>query len=908
MLLSKFFLPELRPNRVDRPHLLERLRQATKCQLVVISAPAGYGKTTLASEWVRAEGCPTAWISLDDSDNDLVRFWAGLISAIDQLYPGTGKNSQSLLAIGQPVPPQVLLTTLLNDLILTTESKTYLQPACLVLDDTHLVNNAVIYECLLYFVEHLTRNLRLVLIGRSDPPLPLGRLRASCRVLEIRAADLRFSLAESQDFLNRVMGLPLSQDRVKRLEARTEGWIAGLQLASLAMQGWIQDQGSEEIDAFIEAFSGDDRYILDYLVEEVLSRLPEETQTFLLQTSILDRMCGPLCDAVTGLPAGKSQALLEQSERENLFLIPLDTHRQWYRYHHLFSDLLRNRSERLDGRKAKEAVEALHHRAAVWFGSHGYNDSAICHALASGDLEMAAQLIQQSGETAWFKGEFTTLLRQLFAVPQEIRVAEPRLGILLGWCVTLSGQLDSLAAAEAELDVIEARLRPASELPVDSSPDAETFGMLCTVRGVMASVFHNDDKAALEWAQLALRCLPETNLVWRGAATLSIGHAYNARGDVPRSLAMYTEAISLNQAAGNPHLALRSAIYRIMQLYFAGQMTRAIQEIQDLLPATNLLSEAGQPTFVGAHFTSCLIRYEWNQLTLAREDVEQVIRLGERWNNQGVIILGLIYQVFIDLALEDVQGVETALDAARRLVHENEQSARMYAKDIDALQALVWLKRDQIELACSWAGRQAFPEEPAPSRNIHSAVLARVLIRSGQADQALRYLLKARCVLEAHGQITALMEILVLQALALYELGQFETAIQPLQLALEKGEGEGFLRIFLNEGQPLAELLKVAQPRLPECQQEYTKKLIFAFHATMRASQPAASPTLIEPLTAREIEVLRLIQAGLSNREIADKLYLTLNTVKVHVKNIFAKLDVESRTQAVRRTEELGLI
>lgn len=902
MLLSKFFLPELRPNRVNRLCLLDRLRQATNCQLVIISAPAGYGKTTLASEWVQSASFNTVWISLDESDNDPVRFWTSLVTAVDRLFPGASKNSQNILAARQPAFHQVLLTALLNDLLLQHDRKVDPQSTCLVLDDTHLVTDPTIYEGLLYLVEHLPHNMLLALIGRSDPPLPIGRLRASCRVLEIRAADLRFSLEESEDFLNRVMGFALSPERVKQLEERTEGWIAGLQLAGLAMQGLSIGQHFGDIDTFIENFSGDDRYILDYLVEEVLSRLPAEMQTFLLQTSKLDRMCGPLCDAMIGLRTGESQVMLERLERDNLFLIPLDNCRKWYRYHHLFADLLRHQPERLEAEVTEElAADELHRRAASWLAGQDLLPDAIVQALKGRDFGHAAEWMEAYAVDAIDRGEYTTLKNWIEALPQTVLYSRPELLMHYAWILRYLGDMTQY---EPPLLAAEKLWREQGNLA--------RLGEVFNLRSDVAAAF-GDGASAANFAEQALTLLQEDNWYHRGMSWLYIGENARLQGDMEKAEQAFSTGKTLCERSGNIAWA-RMGIISLAQVRQAqGKLPDGARLLEEVLAQTGSL-----PIYEGmmARMLMSMIWREWNRLEEAEQAVRGVLEIVE---NTGQVIY--FSPCYLNLALilwekGDPAGMQAALEQYARLAEQIQDPVGQ--NQGSALRAQLAILSGDLETAKAW--RESNPllieksiryqEEPV------SLALSRLLARLGaeEAGQALEFLEKLQSCAQAQGRIASLIETRMLKAITLAALKDTVGAAGALEESLKLAQCGGYRRLYLDEGQPLHDLLRllVQKPALSPELRAYAMQLLTVAQdvQNINPQNDTRLPNLklIEPLTPREIEVLRLIQTGLSNREIAEKLYLTINTVKVHAKNIFAKLDVTSRTQAVHRAQELGLI
>lgn len=897
MLLTKFFLPELRPNRVARPRLLERLKQATHAPLVIVSAPAGFGKTSLISEWVRIADLRTAWISLDESDNDPARFWMAVTNAMETLLPGVGKNALDLLSSRQPPAVQSLLTSLLNDLAMYTRVDNHLPPACLVLDDIHQLTNPAIHEGLLFFIERLPHQLQLVMVGRSDPPLALGRLRASGRLLEIRAADLRFSLQESQEFLNGVMGLPLSQAQVQELDTRTEGWIAGLQLAGLAMQGWSRQREDENLGAFIQNFSGDDRFILDYLVEEVLSRLPDEVRDFLLQTSILDHLCGALCDAITALPQGSGQSMLEQLERDNLFLIPLDNHRTWYRYHHLFADLLRHQLER----RGTGMVEDLHRRAAAWMAGQDMMPEAIEHALRAKDYAAAADWIEAYGQQAIAQGEYTTLGNWIEAIPETVLYARPQLLMHYAWAMNYLAQIDRyeqvLAAAE--------RLWREQHNPTGLAD-------VLNLRADFAASIGEGPKAG-EFARQALELLPDEDAYRRGISWMYLGSAAFLQGDMQAASEALNTGKSLCERSGNLTGARQAAMMLAQVFISRANLPEAARLLEEIRAQTGK-----RPIYEGLMAGLLLggIWREWNRLEEAETLLRRVLD-SAAFTGQGLYFhLGYLYLAQILIEKGDFSGMQAAL-AQHAALAEEIGGERIHKLHV-AFRAYLSLLSGNSQEAERWvADLVDSPDEPVGFLNeFYHLILVRVWIRQRavEMNQILDLLENLTRVAQSQQRTGSLVEISMLRALVLEKLGDHTAAVAALEQALMLAQPGGYRRIFLDEGRPLYDLL-VQLARSPTHSPNLRNFIAELRNLSANPETPqdtstaqATNQALIEPLTPRELEVLRLIQNGLSNREIADELYLSLNTVKVHVKNIFGRLEVSSRTQAVRRAEELGLI
>src|SRR6266568_2148640 len=535
ILATKLYLPPLRPHVVSRPRLIERLNEGLHRNLTLISAPAGFGKTTLVSEWLAGGSQPVAWLSLDEGENDPARFLTYLIAALQTIAAKIGEGVLGGLQSPQPPPPEAILTTLLNDL--TTIKDHFV----LVLDDYHVIDAKPIDQVLTFLLNHLPPHMHLVIATREDPQLPLARLRARDRLTELRAVDLRFTPSEAAEFLNQVMGLTLSAQDIAALERRTEGWIAGLQLAAISLQG------HEDAAGFITSFTGSHHFVLDYLVEEVLGQQDARVQTFLLRTSILERLCGPLCDAVVLDPSTSGQATLEYLERANLFIIPLDNERRWYRYHHLFADLLRQRLHQSFASSPADAqshVNELHIRASQWYEDHSLAIEAFHHAVAADDVERAERLIEGKGMPLQFRGAMISVLNWLASLPTTILDARPSLWVTYASALTMSGQ--PISSVEEKLQAAEAALQEAE--PDDKTRDL--VGHIAAIRAMLA-VPANQVETIIAQSRRALEYLHPNNLPVRATAHWTLGYAYQLQGDRAAARGAYTDVISLSQASGN---------------------------------------------------------------------------------------------------------------------------------------------------------------------------------------------------------------------------------------------------------------------------------------------------------------------------------------------------------------------
>lgn len=885
LLATKLYIPPPRPKAVLRSHLIQRLDEGLHTKLTLISAPAGFGKTTLVSEWVTGCGQPVAWLSLDEADNDPARFLTYLIAALQTFAAAIGKGVLGMLQVPQPPPAEAILTSLLNEIAALPDKFS------LVLDDYHVIEAQPVDAALTFLLEHLPPQMHLVIATREDPQLPLARFRASGQLTELRAADLRFTPAEAAEFLTQVMGLPLSAEDVAALEARTEGWIAGLQLAAISMQG------HPDTAHFIKSFTGSHHFVMDYLVEEVLRQQPEGIQSFLLHTSILNRLCGPLCDAVLLTPSPSGQETLEHLERTNLFLIPLDNERRWYRYHHLFADLLRQRLHQSASTtdEAESRVNELHIRASQWYEDNDLKLEAFQHAAAANDIERAERLIEGEGIPRHFRGAVVAILDWLESLPKAVLDARPSLWWRYASLLLINGHTtgveEKLQAAEAALQGLEA-----------DHQTRNLTGRIAAARAVLALTRYQVE-TMLAQSHRALEYLSPQSLSTRANATWVQGTAYFFAGDRVTAQRVLTEAISLSQACGDIFTLMLATIGLGLVQEVENQLTLAAETYRRVLQVAG-----DQPLQIinEVHLGLARILYEWNDLEAAQQHAEQGLHLARQYDR--VIDRFIIAEVFLarlKLAHGDVAG------AAARLA-QTEQSARQpnfahRLPEVAAAQVLTLLRQDKLAAAAQLAQTYALPLSQA-----------RVHLAQGDAPAALAKLEPVRQQMEAKGWHDEQLKVMVLQALALQADGAKNEAIQVLSDALALAEPGGFIRLFVDEGKPMQ--LLIADFRLWIEKQSrgqghsltsYADSLLAAFaqSATMPQSKiNNQKSSLVEPLSQRELEVLQLIAQGLSNAEISEQLCLALSTVKGHTQKIFEKLDVQRRTEAVARARALGLL
>jgi LuxR family maltose regulon positive regulatory protein len=881
--------------------LIERLGAGIRsgCKLTLISAPAGFGKTTLASTWVQQSKSHAriAWVSLEEQDNDLARFLAYLVAALQTVSANIG-GSLTLLQSPQSPPIESILTALINEIAEITDN------VILVLDDYHAIESQPIDNALAFLLDHLPPNTHLIISSRTDPSLPLSRLRARGQMVEIRANDLRFTVDEIAVFLNEIMGLNLSPEEVAALEARTEGWIAGLQLAALSVQ---RLERSDDIAGSIKSFTGSNRYIMDYLVQEVFEQQTESVQSFLLQTAILDRLTGPLCDALTG--QGTGQVTLEMLERANLFLVPLDAEWRWYRYHHLFANLLRQRLRRTQ----PERIGALHHRASEWYEDNALVDDAVKHALAAQDFGRAARLIEKLAKVLWERGEPTTLLRWLEGLPDRELSSRPSLCNFNAWALFMNGQNE---AAERWLQVAERALDSAVNGPMETAsqgPDQphqldimEQRGRAAAIRASIA--FRQGDAPGIfRFSHQALEYLPEKSLMWRCMTAMALGMAQDLSGDTQAASRTLLEAVAMSKASGNIYLILSTSLYLGTILMSQGRL-RQVHEL-----CRELLRLAGERGVLRTEMAGCLydelgfVLCEWNDLDEAMRHLEIGSRLSKRGYDVGVLGWSYLTMLKARFTQGDIAGAQGVIQEMDNMERESDVPP-WYTSPKEAWKARLWLAQGDLDTASRWVQDRGLSADGVLdySREDENVVLARILLAQGRWEEALGLLERLLEVAEKSGRTARVIEILILQALARDAQGDTIQALIVLERALSLARPGGYVRIFVDEGPPMAKLLRQAASH--GISLDYVGKLLAALGSSDDQEPPDLAQPLIEPLTKRELEILRLFRTELSGPEIADELVVALSTVRYHTKNIYGKLGVNHRRAAVQRAQELNLL
>ena len=893
LLATKLHMPGPRPGQVQRPRLTARLDEGLAQGLILASAPAGYGKTVLLADWARHVEHPVAWLSLDAGDNDPARFWRHAVAALDQARPGTGERVAGLLGPPAPTSFQGLVTELINELAA--------DEALLVLDDYHVISAQQVHESLSFLVEHRPAGICMVLTSRSDPPLPLARLRARGQLTEIRVAELRFTPAEAAELLRHAASA-LPDASLAALAARTEGWAAGLQLAALSLRG------QNDAAAFVAAFTGSHRYVLDYLAEEVLDQQDKQMRAFLLETSVLDRLSAPLCDAVT--TGEGSQALLEAAERAGLFLIPLDELRGWWRYHHLFADLLRARlREEQPGR-----VLQLHRNAAAWYSEHGLADDAIGHAVAAGEMLWAARIIEQHYDMVYnIRGEAATIHRWLSVLPAEVIGSRPRLLLAQAHMAATSGHLE---VVEQLLDAVECAPPDWADEPFEPTAGVAASFLtnvpaLTTLHRSYLAQLHGDAEATAAFAAQALaeskpeeRILSATVHGFLAVAEWLRGRLTEAERAFASSVTGWRETSQLTLTAwGYYSLAL---LRRAQGRLDAAALT--CEQALDTLVAADRPPPAAGPGYAGL----AEIAYQRDELDLALRHATEGIRLCRQFVYATPLANCLATLAMIRQAGGDPAG---ALAAIGEAVQASPGPAGLL-NPVPAQRARLLLAQGDLPAAALFVQENGLgpDDEPNYARESGHLVLARVLLAQDRPGQALALLDRLHAAAAAQDRAGSLIEIGALRALALAAGGQQAAAVAALAGALTLACPQGNVRVFADEGPPMAALLS----RLIAAQRaEHTtahRVPLGCLARLQRASGPGRPARdrvpsgIVDPLTRRELEVLEMLAAGRSNQAIAGELVVTLDTVKKHVGHVLGKLGASNRTEAVARARELNLL
>lgn len=887
---TKLYIPSPRSKIVIRRRLFERLDDGLHRRLTIVSASAGFGKTTLVSEWLAGCDRPVAWLSIDEGDNELACFLTYLYTSLQRIATDMGEGILGLLQSSQPVPIVSILTTLLNEI------DTIPYPFILVLDDYHVIKTSLIDQAIALLIERMPPLMHLVIITREDPNSPIARLRVRDQLTEIRATELRFTASEAAEFLDQVMGLNLTPEEIDLLESRTEGWIAGLQLAALSMQG------HEDPVSIIQSFSGSHHFVLDYLVEEVLQHQSAYIHHFLLRTSILDRLCGPLCDAILSNGVGEhfsvsssGQEILEYLDHVNLFIVPLDNERKWYRYHHLFADLLQKRlshsiTSNIDD--GERGMAELHILASKWYEENGLEIEAFHHAAMANDTERAARLMEGDGMPLLFRGVISPVLNWLNSLSNRELDAMPSLWIMYASALLLVGQMIG----------VEHKLRAAEKALQNTKQDdkmQDLIGHIASIRATLAVSKHDTDTIMTE-SRRALENLHPDNLPVRTATTWTLGYAYQLQGNRTAANKAYTEALSISQMIGHKTITIMATLGLGNIQEADNQLDVAAQSYRRVL---HLAGNPPLPIACEAHLGLARILYEWNELDAAMQHGQQTVQLAKHFEHTDRVVAGEVILARLQLVRGQISGAIAILAKADQSARQENFVNQMPL--IATAQVLALLHLGNLDDAAHLAQKH----DLQPS-------LARVYLAQGNTSSALLVLEPLRRQAEVKELKDERLKIMVIQAVALHTQGEKLKASQMIVDALTMAEPGGFIRIFVDEGMGMYRLLSeiVKNEKMPKI---YLSKLLAAFEADELKMKSElnkgprlvqSNKSLIEPLSGRELEVLHLIAQGLSNLEISEQLFISLTTVKGHNRSIFDKLQVARRTEAVALARKLGLL
>lgn len=905
LLTIKTNIPAPKGKLLDRPRLVDQIEQGMQSNLVLVSAPAGFGKTTAVVSWIQVTDRNVAWLALDRDDNDPALFFRYLISTIQRLEPEFGLGIQLALESQPNLQPDSLLANFINELAALDF------PISLVFDDYHIIETEAIHRILKYLIQHIPFNANIVIISRIDPPIPLGRLRAGGELTEIRSKDLRFRADEGDAFFNDLMNLGLSKGEAAALHARTEGWIVGLQLAALSLRD------REDKQAFIERFSGTHQYIIDYLLEEVLAGLPEGIKSFLYRISILDRFCAPLCDAM--LDRSDSRRVISELAEIDLFLVPLDADDRWFRFHHLFVDFLRHAS-----RHDQELLSKLHSRASEWFEAQGEPTEAILHRVRAGDYAEAARILESIGMQMLENSELSALIGLIELIPHDQACSRPWVCIYHAWALRLSGGAyqeveDLLDCAEKAIGPIPSNDRsgPGDEDRKFAANDKGHMRAHLTAIGAFQALYREDVPAVIQLAQDALSLRPEGNFI-RSSIALSQGWAYRFSGNLAASSQSLQEARSVGLSSGNTFLTVSATCRLAYNELLMGRLHAAADLCRQALQLSRLGDNKRLPVAGYAHVYLGYIHYLWNELDAAKEHLSAGIELCRQVGYIMDQIVGHSLQARVFHALGEPELADEALSQGERLC--DLMKGYLYARRwMDDSNVRNWGATGKLDAVRSWVKSCGLSTADPPTfmREIEEIILARALLNLSYdthngsiPDDLIPFMDRIREAAGAAGWVSKEIEILILQSLAIWQMKDKERSLAVLESALKLAEPEGFIRPFLDEGELARKLLSELTSSSETG--HFSRKLLDAFDKNFITSGTVdggkASSALIEPLSRRELEVLQLLATDLSGPEIADKLVIAVSTFRYHTDQIYKKLAVHNRREAVTRGKELEII
>lgn len=917
LLITKFTVPPVRSTLLARSHLLAILDQSRSFPLTLLSASAGFGKTTLLSAWASQSTSQIAWLSLDEQDNDPTRFWTYVVAALRHSGPRLSAAGEAALAMLHS-PQSALLTGILTSLI--NELAALSQEIALILDDYHVIREQAIHESLQFLLDHLPSCLHVLLASRVDPPLALARLRARGQVVEIRDTDLRLRGEEVASFLTQVMGLALSEEDMHLLETHTEGWIAGLQLAALSMRR------HDDLHAFVKAFSGSQRFILDYVQEEILGQLPVSQQRFLLHTSVLDQMNADVCQALTGESA--SQQILESLERANLFLVPLDEERCWYRFHALFREVLLARLQATQ----PEYIAHLHRAAAIWFEHQGWLHEAIPHALAADDFSFVASLLEGSVERLYLQGELKTLLTWIKLLPQEVLRAHPRLATsyILAFHVLspFSPQEERAYLDQLQADV-ELMVQSEDQTSLSTIERDRLYHRLTILNAwelAAGALFDGNAEQLIKVAEPLQHMALDDDTMWKQQPLALFGMAARLAGNFPPMVSAIQESRKRTRVTQNRYQEVQTLWPLIAALIELGQLRQAHDSCQEL---QQLVEGLGGSVPVAA-YPDCFqarLAYEWNQLEVAKSFAQKATDATAPLRYMDILVSSYLLLGRICVAQGDLTGAEQAVREIEQLnqsvgiplLHPWIANGRVH----------LWLAQDNLKWAAEWAERTvAHLDALEYYREGENLALVRIYLAEQHYTQALQWLTALLRSAEQVARVGSVIATLALQVAVLQASGATQEALHVLLRLLTLAEPEGYMRVFLDAGismqQALQTILTTERHAISPVLASYAHTVLDAFASEPRqdmanqaiplvfTSLPLtpsqAAPPLLEPLTQREQEVLHLLAAGASNQEIARQLVVSLATVKKHVASILSKLGAENRTQAIAHARARSLL
>jgi LuxR family maltose regulon positive regulatory protein len=879
LLKTKFHIPPLRPGVIHRSHLIKTLTDWNKSKLTLICAPAGYGKTTLATEWALNHQEKVAWLSLAKDDNDPTLFWSYFIAALEVVVPGFGSGLKTVLRTPQHFSIDVFLSGLINEIF-------YLDaPITLILDDYHLIETKPIHTALFSLISRMPNQMKMVISTRSDPPFSLGRLRSARDLLEIRIDDVRFGWKETNQLFKREFSTKLTEDELMFLYDKTEGWVAGLHLAVLSLKNHSEKQN------FFSSFTGDDRYIADYLVEEVLAHQPDHIEDFLLQTSILERLSGPLCDLV--LNTNSSQEILDYLDENNMFLVGLDNNRRWYRYHHLFADLLRRRLLL----KKPEHIPSLHKTASTWFQQHGYIHEAVHHAFLANDDDSAARLAQSKILDLITRGEFDTIRTWIEKFPPAVILANPWLGVADLWQKVFSGELHDVSSK------IEKLLTSIHE---DNPERDHIFGHTFSVQACLYSLL-GDQSKALELSQKALDQLPENDYFARGFSYLTLGLALRWKGDFESAVKAYSAAQQVSLKSEDSFVYVYSSCFKGYALVLMGNLHGGYREfkavIQHYTPERG--SRHWTPPVLGLAYSflsGVLLR--WCNFEEALENARKGLDLSKSWGNMQAIQDGYFFYIQALAAWGDIDNVKEAIEQARSSA---EALSPFQQLDVFYQEGQLYLEEGNLDKAAALIEKiKIQPDDEIGYIYLQTyQVLAKFLRLKKERESAAQLLSRLLRIAKESGVKSKEMEIHIEQALLYWDIKDKPQALRSIELALSIAEAEKNLYPFLMEGQNLIDLLEVAATK--KISIEIIGDILHAFRARIdiiKRSDLEQHPAL----TRREKQVLDLLAAGQTSTQVAEELFISVGTARTHIKNIYQKLNVHNRVEAVNKAKDLSLL